>query len=164
MDRNGTEATSKRMAGHIAILLRRANGRNDDPEAAVKLLGYAAAYLNARQPMPDALADYVARAFEAAATATRGAEGVPIEHSRIDALLRGLRLKRSNNRPAHVVPRFELAMLIIETGDVFETKLKRIVAERFGVGESTALSWIKEVKPKIAEARKLFSAETASAK
>ncbi|HEX3423029.1 MAG TPA: hypothetical protein VHS33_06480 [Sphingomicrobium sp.] len=157
------ESDWKRIAGRVAVLLRQANGRSDDPEAAAKLLGYAAAYLAAREPMPDALADYVASAFEAAATATKAPDGVPIEHRRIDALLRGLRLKRSNNRPAHVAPRFELAMLIHEAGDVSETKLKRIVAERFGVGESTALSWIKEVKPKVAEARRLFAAEKPSA-
>lgn len=164
MMRDEAAATSKRMAGRVAVLLRRANGRSDDPEAAAALLGYAAAYLNAREPMPDALADHLAKAFEAAATATAAEDGVPIEHGRIDALLRGLRLKRSNNRPTYVVPRFELAMLILATGDVSETKLKKIVAERFSVGESTALSWIKQTKPKIAEARAMFAAETASAK
>jgi len=153
-----------RIAGRVAVLLHRANGQSDDPEAAAKLLGYAAAYLAARRPMPDSLADYFARAFEAAATATEAADGLPIEHRRIDALLRGLRLKRSNNRPALVIPRFELAMLIFESGNLSETKLKKIVAERFSVGESTALSWIKDAKPKVAKAREIFEAETASAK
>jgi hypothetical protein len=159
----GDEADWKRIEVRIAILLRRAAGQNDDPEAASKLLGYAAAYLKARQPMPDALADHVANAFEAAATTPEGADGALIEHSRIDALLRGLRLKRSNNRPAHVVPRFELAMLIHAAGDKSETKLKKIVADRFGVGESTALSWIKKVRPGVDEARKIFEAEIPSA-
>jgi hypothetical protein len=159
-----TEPNWKAIAGRVAVLLRRANGRSDDPDAAAKLLGYAAAYLAARQPMPDALADHVARALEAAATATKSADGTLPEHRRIDALLRGLRLKRSNNRPARVVPRFELALLIFESDGVSETKLKKIVADRFGVSESTALSWIKEAKPKVAKAREIFAADIASAK
>ena len=70
------------------------------PQEAAELLGIAADYLKAREPMPDTLADYLANAFRRAASTPQhddsrnSGEGKSIEDERISRLAEGLCLKR----------------------------------------------------------------------
>lgn len=134
--------------------------RRGDVDAPVSLLRIAAEYLSSRKPMPDDLADFLAKAFRDVTSARASVAGLPIEQVRIDRLAHGLRLKRSNNRPRAIRPAFELAKLVAASGDQSETSLKMIVAKQFGVSESTALGWIKETKSKLAEAREIFGGDS----
>ena len=130
--------------------------RDGDIAASVEILRLAAEYLSSRKPMPDALADFIADAFVYAANARRPEGGATVEQVRSDRLARRLRIKRDNNRPSVPQPRNELAKLIMQSGNVSETQLKKDVAKRFDVSQSTALSWIKDAKAKVAEARDIF--------
>ena len=70
------------------------------PQEAAELLSIAADYLKAREPMPDALADYLAHAFRRAASTPQhddsrnSGEGKAVEDERIARLIEGLCLKR----------------------------------------------------------------------
>lgn len=133
--------------------------RHGDVSASVEILQLAAEYLSSRKPMPDALADFIADAFIYAANARRPEGGATVEQVRSDRLARRLRIKRDNNRPSVPQPRTELAKLIIQSGNVTETQLKKDVAKRFDVSQSTALLWIKDAKAKVAEAREIFGGD-----
>ena len=86
----------------IAELLRKVVS---DPNAAAELLALAADYLKDREPMPDALADYLARAFRRAASTPQpdddrsSGEGKSIEDERIARLIEGLCMRRETGAP-----------------------------------------------------------------
>lgn len=141
-------------AARIAKLLRRVGS---DVDAPAELLGIAAEYLKARKPMPDALADYLARAFRRAAATVESEDGRRAEDVRIVRLAHALGMTRNEGRPRANVSRGDLAMTIGHFGgDVSETELAKAIAEIYGVSESTARTRIKEAKAKIAEGRELL--------
>ncbi len=135
----------------LAELLRKVD---NDPHAAAELLAVAADYLKAREPMPDALADYLAHAFRRAASAPQPGDGKRIEDERILRLADGLCLKRKEGRPRAKIPKGDLALTVAEFGEtVSETKLKADLAAAYDISPGTALSRIKETKSDLVEAR-----------
>ena len=135
----------------IAELLRRVD---NDPHAAAELLTVAADYLKAREPMPDALADYLAHAFRRAATAPQPGDGKRIEDERISRLAEGLCLKRREGRPRAKIPKGDVALTVAVFGeDQSETKLKTDLAAAHDVSTGTALAHIKKTKAELVEAR-----------
>ena len=135
----------------IIELLRR-KGRGD-VHAPAELLAIAAACLKAREPLPDALADYLASAFDEAASAPEAKNGGRIEDDRIARLAQALGMKRPANRPRANVPKGDLVMRIVTSPDETEGKLKRAVSDEYGVSASTARSRIKEAKAGIDEGK-----------
>ena len=142
---------------HVTVLLRKVVS---DPNAAAELLTVAADYLKAREPMPDALADYLADAFRQAARTKPPKNGKRIEEERINQLAHGLYMKRrpEGGAPRKGVPKGDVALTVAVFGDVVsETKLKaELVAAYKGteheIKPSTALNRIKETKAEFAEA------------
>lgn len=135
----------------IGALLRKK--RNGDVAAAVELLGIAAAYLKARQPMPDDLADYVADAFAGAAAISQGENGRRVEDDRTAALVRMLGLKRSANRPAKPTPDGAIIAAIAMHGDrISETQMAKALTRTTDIRESTARTRIKTAKARVAAA------------
>ncbi|UZT80737.1 hypothetical protein OF113_12045 [Ectopseudomonas chengduensis] len=135
----------------LAELLRKVD---NDPHAAAELLAVAADYLKAREPMPDALADYLAHAFRRAATAPQPGDGKRIEDERISRLAEGLCLKRKEGRPRAKIPKGDVALTVAAFGEtVSETKLKADLAAAYDVSTGTALARIKETKAALVEAR-----------
>lgn len=135
----------------IGALLRKK--RDGDVAAAAELLGIAAAYLKARQPMPDALADHVAAAFAGAATISQGESGRRVEDDRIAALVRRLGLKRSANRPAKPTPDGAIIAAIAMHGDhISETQMAKALTRTTDIRESTARTRIKTAKARVAAA------------
>lgn len=144
-----------REAARIAKLLNRIGS---DVDAAAELLGIAAEYLKAREPLPDAIADYLAHAFRRAAGTVEAEDGQRIEDARIARLTHGLGMTRNEGRPRANVSRGDVALTVAHFGDqVSETELAKAVAETYGVSKSTGRTIIKEAKAKIAEGRALLN-------
>jgi|GEM_PF-3888879 len=141
----------------IAELRRKVD---NDPHAAAELLALAADYLKAREPMPDALADYLADAFRQAARTKPPKNGKRIEDERINQLAQGLYMKRKDGRPRAKISKGDLALTVaVFAEDVTETKLKAELAAAYKGTEheikpTTALNRIKETKAELSEARR----------
>lgn len=143
-----------REAARIAKLLRRVGS---DVDAPAELLGIAAEYLKAREPLPDAIADYLANAFRRVASTVEGEDGQRIEDERITRLTHALGMTRNEGRPRANVSRFDVALTVAQFGDQkSETELAKAVAEIYGVSTSTGRTIVKEAKAKIAEGRALL--------
>lgn len=139
-------------ATKIAELLRTVDS---NPGFAIELLAIAADYLKSREPMPDALADYLADAFRQAVRTKLPKNGKRIEDERINQLAHGLYMKRSpdGGAPRKDVPKGDVALTVAAFGDaVSETKLKANLAAAYDVSEGTARSRIKEAKAELADA------------
>lgn len=116
---------------HVAVLLRRIGA---DSEAAAELLAMAAECLKTREPMPDALADYLARALSRAASTYRD--------ERVSQLGNELGLTKVGATSKWVNP-IDVAVMV-EGGET-ETQLKRKLSKQHGdISESTALKHIKK--------------------
>lgn len=151
-----------RDAARIAKLLQRVGS---DVDAPAELLGVAAEYLAACKPMPDALADYLVRAFRRAAAIVEAPDGKRPEDVRIAALAHALGMTRNEGRPRAAVSKFDVALTVAVHGnDVSETEMAKALADAYGVSETTARKRIKAAKTKIAEARKSIGADLDSAK
>jgi hypothetical protein len=150
-----------RKAARIAKLLQRVGS---DVDAPAELLGVAAEYLAAGKPLPDALADYLARAFRRAAAIVEAPDGKRPEDVRIAALAHALGMTRNEGRPRATISKFDVALTVAVHGeDVSEGEMATALADAYGVSETTARKRIKEAKGKIAEGRRLAGAETRSA-
>lgn len=118
---------------HVTVLLRRIGA---DSEAAAELLAMAAECLKAREPMPDNLADYLARALSRAASTYRD--------ERVSQLGNDLGLTKVGATSKQVNP-IDVAVMI-EGGET-ETQLKSKLSKEHGdISESTALKHIKKAK------------------
>jgi hypothetical protein len=143
-----------REVARIAKLLRRIGS---DIDAPAKLLAIAAEYLKDREPLPDALADYLARAFRHATAIVEADAGQRVEDARIARLAHALGMTRNEGRPRADVSKFDVALTVLVHGDdVSETEMAKVLAETYGVSRSTARTRIKEAKAKIAEGRELL--------
>jgi CubicO group peptidase (beta-lactamase class C family) len=143
-----------REAARIAKLIRRVGS---DVDAPAELLAVAAEYLAAGKPMPDTLADYLARAFRRAAAIIEAVDGKRPEELRIATLAHALGMTRNEGRPPANVSKFDVALTVAVHGhDVSESELAKALASAYGVSETTARKRIKEAKAKIAEGRSLF--------
>lgn len=134
----------------IAELLAKSAG---DVHAAAELLGIAAAYLKGREPMPDALADYLANALALTAKTPEPVDGRRIEEARIARLTDALGLVREVGRPAKYVSKNDVLRTLLTFANVIETEaeVKAALCEAYGVSTTTARTHIKEAKAVIAE-------------
>lgn len=142
----------------LAELLRKVD---NDPHAAAELLAVAADYLKAREPMPDALADYLADAFRQAARTKPPKNGKRIEDERINQLAHGLYMKRrpEGGRPPKDVPNGKVLAGLMIYGDKVEEEQgwRKKLADEHGVSKNKAKAVIQKARaelPKVeAEAR-----------
>jgi len=150
-----------RETARIEKLLRRVGS---DVDASAELLAVAAEYLAAGKPMPDALADYLARAFRRVAAIVEAPDGKRPEDARIDALAHGLGMTRNEGRPRAPIGGYDLYLTVAQFGDnVSENKLAKALADAYDISETTARARIKEAKAKVAELRDSMGAEIRSA-
>lgn len=116
-----------------AALLRKIG---TDTEAAAELLAMAAEFLKSREPMPDALADYLAIAFQRAAATYRD--------ERVSQLGNDLGLTKVGASSKQVDP---IAVAAMVASNESETQLKKRLAKDSGnISETTALTHIKKAK------------------
>jgi hypothetical protein len=113
-----------------------------DANAAAELLSLAADHLENRQALPPKVADFLA-------TSIRNAVAEPSANRahRLTFEL-GLSAPAKEGRPASDVDYQELCRIIDEAfsnddGESSETKLKAVIAKRFGISETTALKHLK---------------------
>lgn len=140
----------------IAELLRRVD---NDPHAAAELLTVAADYLKAREPMPDALADYLADAFRQAARTKPPKNGKRIEDERINQLAHGLYMKRrpEGGRPPKDVPKGDVALTVAVFGNTeSQTELSKAVRDatkgtEHEIGLSTARTRIQDAMSELSK-------------
>lgn len=118
----------------IAALLAKVG---TEAEAAAQLLEIASDYLEARNPMPEALADHLAKTFRLVASAHRDERATEL------AQLLGLAVVGATRKRIDPV---EVATLIANNESASETSLKKRVAKAQGVGRSTALKYVKAAK------------------
>jgi hypothetical protein len=135
-------------AGIGKLLLAKGRG---DMAASVELLAVAAEYLKARQPLPGALADYLADAFAFAVAASDNGEGRKVEHARADRLTTRLGLKRPANRPRAIMPVHDLMLTVAQYRTKSDGELVAAIVETYSVKESTARTWLKDTRAKLAE-------------
>lgn len=141
----------------IAELLRKVVS---DPNAAAELLALAADYLKDREPMPDALADYLARAFRRAASTPQpdddrsSGEGKSIEDERIARLIEGLCMRRETGAPRKEVPKGKIIAGLMIYGDKAEQEQgwRKKIADEHGVTKNTAKARIQEAREELPKA------------
>ncbi|GEQ77882.1 hypothetical protein CTTA_4887 [Comamonas testosteroni] len=135
----------------IAELLRKVV---NDPHAAAELLALAADYLKSREPLPDALADYLAHAFRRAATTPppdndrSSGEGKSLVDERIARLIEGLCMKRESGAPRKEVPKGKIIAGLMIYGDKAEQEQgwRKKIAEEHGLAKNTAKARIQEAR------------------
>lgn len=140
----------------IAELLRKVVS---DPNAAAKLLALAADYLKDREPMPDALADYLADAFRQAARTKPPKNGKRIEDERINQLAHGLYMKRrpEGGRPPKDVPKGDVALTVAVFGNTeSQTELSKAVRDatkgtEHEIGLTTARTRIQDAMSELSK-------------
>ncbi|PKO86014.1 MAG: hypothetical protein CVU18_17105 [Betaproteobacteria bacterium HGW-Betaproteobacteria-12] len=137
----------------IADLVRRVDS---EPGAAAELLRIAAGFLQSREPLPDVLADYLAVAFEAAAGVKPGTEGKPVEHERVRVLAKALGFTREAGGQRKEIPKDLALPLAVYGNELSDYQVANEIKRKHGISFNTALSRVKEMRDKIAEARKLL--------
>lgn len=104
-------------------------GAHTTARTAADVLEIAARYLRQRKPLPPALADYLADAFETSAAKPLDNQGA--------VLLRELGIKAENRRPTHAAP-FELALFVDDKSNGNSERQRIMAAVReFGIAETT---------------------------
>ncbi len=132
----------------------------NDPNAAVELLSIAADCLKDREPIPDALADYLSDAFKQAVRTKTPKNGRRIEDERINQLAHGLYMKHrpEGGAPRKDVPHGGILLAVAVYGDTeaneAETGLRSAIAEAGGVSKNTARTRIEETRDKLKKARR----------
>lgn len=105
--------------------------------AGVEVLKIAAEYLTTRERMPDELADFIAKSFKTAASQYRD--------ERISQLGYDLGLTKVGASSKKIHP-LDVAIMVTRDKQVSETQLKKEIAKKCNVSESTALKQIKKAK------------------